>query len=90
VDTKPRNLSEHSRGLLEGEPPTFAELASGLERGRAEQFGKLVQLVADSFAGRKPTMLFRSEEPHLQRPRNDPPRYFGGHRHHGAPLAVGG
>jgi hypothetical protein len=81
VDTKQWNLREQSRGLLEREPPSLPELVMGMERDRAERFGKLVQLVADSFAGREPTMLFRREEPHVQRLREIPQRHFGGHRH---------
>jgi hypothetical protein len=82
VDTGPWDLREQSRGLFERGVPSFPELVMGMERDRAERFGKLVQLVADSFAGREPTMLFRREEPHVQRLREIPQRHFGGHRHH--------
>jgi hypothetical protein len=85
VDTRPSNLREQSRGLVEREPPSLPELVMGLERDRAERFGKLVQLVADSFAGREPTMLFRQEQPHVQPPRHDLLGYFGGHRHRRLP-----
>jgi hypothetical protein len=81
VDTRPWNLRKQSRGLLEVRPPSLPELAMGMEPDRAVRFGKLVQLVADSFAGREPTMLFRHEEPHVQLLRDMPQRYFGGHRH---------
>jgi hypothetical protein len=82
VDTSQWDLRKHSQGLLEPEPPSLPKLVMGMERDRADQFGKLVQLVADSFAGREPTMLFRREEPHAQRLREIPQRHFGGHRHH--------
>jgi hypothetical protein len=82
VDTKPWNLRTQTRGVWEGEPPSLPELAMGMEHDRAVQFAKLVQLVADSFVGREQTMLFRREEPHVQRLRRDvTQRYFGGHRH---------
>jgi hypothetical protein len=82
VDTSQWDLRKHSQGLLGLEPPSLPQLVMGMERHRADQFGKLLQLVADSFAGREPTMLFRREEPHVQRLREIPQRHFGGHRHH--------
>lgn len=55
------DLSEHGLGLLSGGPPTLGELVVGLTPERADQFGKLLQLVADASAGREPTMHFRVE-----------------------------
>lgn len=80
IDSGPWDLRKYSRGLVE-EPPSLVELVKGLAHERAEKFGKLLQLTADSFAGREPTMVFRRGEPHVQRPPKIPLRHFGGHRH---------
>jgi hypothetical protein len=81
LDTRPWDLREQAHGLIEGPIPTLVELVGGLEVGRAEWLGKLLQLSADAGAGREPTRLFRREEPHVQRVPEIPSRHFGGHRH---------
>lgn len=81
-DPRAWDLREHALGLVH-EPPTLDELATGLSSERAERYGKLLQLAADSAAGREPTMLFRREpeRPRRLKAQQELTRTFGGHRH---------